>query len=481
MDEVILSDLLATPKFFAPNNTSHRVIELYGDANAKTPVVQDFNTTEKTFATLWRPGERRTANHQPLLVRLLVCNPRILDQDIWPLPMTPEALTVLLDELEIPAIFPRAICHHIPISTSFDCPRNPSRSGIILRTNLSHTWQYAAVVIYDASQNVTNAVLLGLKPPEVDEILESLSKLSPSDLACPVTLPCILIDKCLDSVVKDVETRRRNLTQICQQLSSDGFHHPEISDDQLQWERDVVDLDRAMKILTGMSDVCAGISAVCMMQYSFVEVLAGFLKGWDPEGLRPQSRRMETVLGTFRHFLRGIESKIIYSKTSVQGQIQTIYTLISQRESRSQVELAKISRRLAELTQSDSTHMRVIAGVTLVFLPATFMATFFSTTFFDFRPSEKDYVSKWIWLYCLLTICLTVAILGLWWYALRSVRRKTQVALRRRSELKEKTLRSDVDFSSGTPTGLSVAASRSHVPRPYLSGSEAEVFQKRGT
>jgi Mg2+ and Co2+ transporter CorA len=465
MDEAILLDLLASPKFFAPNNTSHRVIELFGDADAKETVVQDFNTTEKTFATIWRSGERRPANQQPLLMRLLVCNPRILDQDMWPLPMSAEALTMLLDELEIPSIFPRAICHHIPISASFDCPSSPSKTGLILRTNLSHTWQYAIAVVYDSSQNLTNAVLLGLKPPEIDEILESLSRLTSKDLACPVALPCILIDKCLDSVVKDVENRRRNLTQICQQLSSDGFHHPEISDDQLQWERDVVDLDRAMKILTGMSDVCAGISAVCMMQYSFIEVLSSFLSKWDPEGSNPQSRRMGNVLDTFKQLLRGIESKIVYSKTSVQGQIQTIYTLISQRESRSQVELAKISRRLAELTQNDSTHMRIIAGVTLVFLPATFMATFFSTTFFDFKPSKEDYVSRWIWLYCLLTICLTVAILGLWWYSLRSMRKKTKMALRRRSELKEKALRSDVEFS-GTPTGLNMGMSRSHVPRP---------------
>ncbi|KAF2646720.1 hypothetical protein P280DRAFT_464907 [Massarina eburnea CBS 473.64] len=63
--------------------------------------------------------------------------------------------------------------------------------------------------------------------------------------------------------------------------------------------------------------------------------------------------------------------------------------------------------------------MRVIAAITIIFLPATTTATFFSTSFFDFNvgPHERVY-SWWLWLYWLVTIALTaIVLLGAvyWW------------------------------------------------------------------
>lgn len=58
--------------------------------------------------------------------------------------------------------------------------------------------------------------------------------------------------------------------------------------------------------------------------------------------------------------------------------------------------------------------MRIIAAVTLIFLPGTFVATFLSPSFWKFDPGEGKVVSKWIWLYWGLTGALTVAVLGAW-------------------------------------------------------------------
>jgi uncharacterized membrane protein len=60
--------------------------------------------------------------------------------------------------------------------------------------------------------------------------------------------------------------------------------------------------------------------------------------------------------------------------------------------------------------------MRVIAGMTIFFLPATFTATFFSTTFFSFNGNMDGKVySAWLWLYFVVTIVLTaVVVVGTW-------------------------------------------------------------------
>jgi hypothetical protein len=79
-------------------------------------------------------------------------------------------------------------------------------------------------------------------------------------------------------------------------------------------------------------------------------------------------------------------------------------------------DMAEDSRNIAILTRKDSTDMRIIAVVTLLFLPGTFMATLFSADFFNFLPENSDQiVSKWIWLYFTLAGAATFIVFGAWY------------------------------------------------------------------
>ncbi|EXJ66085.1 uncharacterized protein A1O5_10700 [Cladophialophora psammophila CBS 110553] len=79
-------------------------------------------------------------------------------------------------------------------------------------------------------------------------------------------------------------------------------------------------------------------------------------------------------------------------------------------------DIAEDSRNAAVLTRKDSTDMRIIAVVTLLFLPGTFMATLFSSGFFNFLPGKSDQVvSKWIWLYFALTGGSTFVVFLAWY------------------------------------------------------------------
>ncbi|KAH7380991.1 hypothetical protein BKA64DRAFT_685465 [Cadophora sp. MPI-SDFR-AT-0126] len=65
----------------------------------------------------------------------------------------------------------------------------------------------------------------------------------------------------------------------------------------------------------------------------------------------------------------------------------------------------------------DSRHMRSIALLTMVFLPGTFLASFFSMTFFNWSASDGEgQVSAYIWIYVLVTLCFTLATVGTWYY-----------------------------------------------------------------
>jgi len=59
--------------------------------------------------------------------------------------------------------------------------------------------------------------------------------------------------------------------------------------------------------------------------------------------------------------------------------------------------------------------MRLITAITLIFLPGTFVATFFSTTFWDFSPdNDGAKVTYLVYLYFMITIGLTLLVLIVW-------------------------------------------------------------------
>ncbi|RYN90681.1 hypothetical protein AA0120_g5723 [Alternaria tenuissima] len=89
------------------------------------------------------------------------------------------------------------------------------------------------------------------------------------------------------------------------------------------------------------------------------------------------------------------------TKDSVHLLTQTMYTTLQQRDN--------------QLNHRYGADMRLITAITLIFLPGTFVATFFSTTFWDFSPDNKGKkVTYWVYLYFVVTIGLTLLVLVVW-------------------------------------------------------------------
>jgi Mg2+ and Co2+ transporter CorA len=65
----------------------------------------------------------------------------------------------------------------------------------------------------------------------------------------------------------------------------------------------------------------------------------------------------------------------------------------------------------------DSTTVRVITVVTLIYLPATFTATLLGmNSFFEMDDNRRIVVSPQFWIYIVCAVPLTVATLSYWWY-----------------------------------------------------------------
>ncbi|KAK4182334.1 hypothetical protein QBC35DRAFT_510183 [Podospora australis] len=121
-------------------------------------------------------------------------------------------------------------------------------------------------------------------------------------------------------------------------------------------------------------------------------------------------------------------------KDRVQSQTTLIFSLISQDENRISRLVAEDSARIAAAAKRDSAAMKAIAFVTMLFLPATFVAAFLSMPFVDWNDggtpagdNESNSPTKTtplVWIYWAITGPLTVSLLvgwRIWWkYEARS-------------------------------------------------------------
>ncbi|KAF2471170.1 uncharacterized protein BDR25DRAFT_285625 [Lindgomyces ingoldianus] len=131
---------------------------------------------------------------------------------------------------------------------------------------------------------------------------------------------------------------------------------------------------------------------------------------------------------------------------ALQAQAQMVYACTAQRDNDLNLRLAKLSQRRNELSLKISkiaaheshmntiiakssveysSDMQLISVVTLLFLPGTFMATLFSASFWNFQPGHQGpVVSRWGWVYFVITITLTLTVFAVWRFFSRWERMK---------------------------------------------------------
>ncbi|CAO2657302.1 Nn.00g034280.m01.CDS01 [Neocucurbitaria sp. VM-36] len=115
-------------------------------------------------------------------------------------------------------------------------------------------------------------------------------------------------------------------------------------------------------------------------------------------------------------------SQMAVLKERAQTHINLIFSFIAQDENRLSRSVAQKSEMIAAASKKDSAAMKTLAVLTTVFLPPTFVETFFSMTMFDWgsEASGTAVTSRYLWVYWAVAIPLTVLVLITWrvWWAL---------------------------------------------------------------
>ena len=112
--------------------------------------------------------------------------------------------------------------------------------------------------------------------------------------------------------------------------------------------------------------------------------------------------------------------RVHHIQRKAQTQLAVVYNFIAQRDNKLNIEVARDSKAIAAASKRDSSAMKTIAVLTIVFLPGTFIAALFSVPMFNWQASgEGTVVSGRIWIYWAFTIPLTIIVIIVWFLWMR--------------------------------------------------------------
>ncbi|KAH6894240.1 hypothetical protein B0T10DRAFT_479901 [Thelonectria olida] len=114
-------------------------------------------------------------------------------------------------------------------------------------------------------------------------------------------------------------------------------------------------------------------------------------------------------------------------------QVQMIKSLKLRNDSNYERLKSEVQVAYNTIAQQDNTVMKSIALLTMLFLPATFVSAFFSTTFFNFGDDKVWRVTGKIWIYVVVTVPVTVLSLYIWRLWVGGGLRKEKFKLKRSS------------------------------------------------
>ncbi|TEA14671.1 hypothetical protein C8034_v003138 [Colletotrichum sidae] len=119
------------------------------------------------------------------------------------------------------------------------------------------------------------------------------------------------------------------------------------------------------------------------------------------------------------------DCNMIISNTSLA--MQTVWNHIAREDSATNTRIAKANAAIALAAKNDSAQMKSIAVLTMIYLPVSSVAAMFSMDMFNWEAeSTESIVSKHIWLFVIVALCLTIVTLLAWHFGTRREKKRAE-------------------------------------------------------
>lgn len=255
--------------------------------------------------------------------------------------------------------------------------------------------KFSMAVNYDPSKRLTTIFVHGPEPDEISNLFDNV-KSNLSNIALPTLIPTLLFRERLASAVQKVKDSHNSIigveehTGVKTKWRPDGSWRPDISRRGKQHDENrlhAINFDQVTDELTSILNKMAYCEFVCNVYLPMLDDLDNMnnniaaVSSETKDAVKLAQRNLRAQNEFLRTSFKGTLRRSQYLSKRAQALVQTVYSLISQRENalsmRDNAELKKISEnqaRVAIAASRDSAAMRVIAAITTVFLPATFTA-----------------------------------------------------------------------------------------------------------
>ncbi|KAI9797187.1 MAG: hypothetical protein M1833_005596 [Piccolia ochrophora] len=299
------------------------------------------------------------------------------------------------------------------------------RLGLVLKFPQSfHAGSYMIALSYDPNSRVTKAFLHAASKSERERISASLNA-SSSLWQHPLLVPVILFENHLQNAERYLLALSDKVTDMEADTGYVVAGRLALTDPSAIPKWNKLDLEG----LTRRLHSCLAELVFLDHVSHFRRECAGFLlktikdvqRHFPAHGRRErawEARELAQSIG----FMSSASDTMWYQsqclQKRVQSQIGVTYSMIAQNDSRLNQSIASDSAQIASASKRDSSAMKTVALITAIFLPGTFVATFFSMSMFEWQgtleQSERRMVSPYLWIYFVVTIPFTLMVIFTW-------------------------------------------------------------------
>ncbi|KAI1168646.1 hypothetical protein F5B18DRAFT_595945 [Nemania serpens] len=291
------------------------------------------------------------------------------------------------------------------------------RKSDVRKKGKTRGWEI--MLSHSFNTGITTGFVKGTESSSINEVIKHL-KSCHSEVGHPMLLPIIILSHDLSA---DVDIRQRDARDWLRRLENAITMRQEIEkkEEYTNFDLDGINQDLVechsrvlWKRPQAYQEIIKEMKAAMdkFKEYGNKEKNTSRLS--TPK-LKALHNSMRSRLEFYRVKLTGQEHYIHTTLERLRVQQQALYNIITQKESKLNLEMAAQQRRLAHASKRDGTAMKTLSLLGAIFLPGTFLSSVFSMTFFNFKVSENSEVSQELWIYFVITIPLTLAIVGAWW------------------------------------------------------------------
>ena len=315
------------------------------------------------------------------------------------------------------------------------------RKSDVRKKGLTRGWEL--MLSHDFRTAMTTGYAKGTESSKFDKIIDHLHACA-ANTAHPILLPAIIIGHELDSTMDEKQRRARQWLRKLEHAITDrneiddkerysDFNLDEMNFELVECHSQVL-WKRPQAFVDTLDEIDRAMERFRTTRERLLRDGRLFEQHADPAievAIDKMHRSMTSRFDFLRQKLKGIRHYAHTTISRLDIQRAALYNIIAQKESKLNLEIAQHQRLLALASKRDNQSMKALSIVGAVFLPATYLASLFSMTFFNFQPNNNNnnsssssnndddsrVVAPTLWIYFAITIPLTLVVLALlfWW------------------------------------------------------------------